>query len=49
MAGFFFHIRHGTLQVSRQYLKKRISIDLNRGENYSGRLLGQELGEGGVG
>lgn len=30
----------------RQYLKKRIGIDLNRGENYSGRLVGLELGVG---
>lgn len=33
-------------EIVRQYLKKRISIDLNRGENYSGRLVGQELGVG---
>lgn len=30
----------------RQYLKKRIGIDLNRGENYSGRLVGLESGVG---
>ena len=33
-------------EIVRQYLKKRIGIDLNRGENYSGRLVRLELGVG---
>lgn len=37
---------NGTVKWKRQYLKKRIGIDLNRGENYSGRLVGLELGVG---
>lgn len=32
--------------IERQYLKKRIGIDLNRGENYSGRLVELKLGVG---
>lgn len=34
------------MKYRRQYLKKRIGIDLNRGENYSGRLVGLESGVG---
>lgn len=30
----------------RQYLKERIGIDLNRGENFSGRLVELKLGVG---
>lgn len=37
-------LRHS--EIERQYLKKRIGIDLNRGENYSGRLVGLKLGVG---
>lgn len=37
-------LRHS--EIERQYLKERIGIDLNRGENYSGRLVGLELGVG---
>lgn len=33
-------------EIVRQYLKTRIGIDLNRGESYSGRLVGLELGVG---
>ena len=32
------------MKYRRQYLKKRIGIDLNRGEDYSGRLVELELG-----
>ena len=34
------------MKYRRQYLKKRIGIDLNRGEDYSGRLVELELGVG---
>lgn len=37
-------LRHS--DIERQYLKKRIGIDLNRGENYSERLVGLDLGVG---